>query len=249
MEKIKTNRSGSTKPIAVLDEESVIASSPLPPWAWERNHIFAITKAIFFRIKNLSIEMVALTRELFLFAIRPQHSLLKLTENLSYSRRTYLYTYLFYSTLGLLSIIVYSAFGGHRYFNPRYLYLMPMVTALVGAALIAVSPVCIDWYWRRHGLKRGNLSFLRLMILPLMLTPLAWVFYPLKFIFMEWEFHAFYTALVIWVYFTQRILFDKKLPNYHARIIMGWVLYGGGYFSCFFYLPNISSELVRILRL
>jgi len=247
--RIKTNRNSEPRPIAALDGEPEVSRTPLPAWEWKKEPILEIAKVIFAQFKLYVSWIVALTRELFMLMVKPRRSLFSLIEDLSHSRQTYLFTYLAFSILGILSMSIYVFFGGRRYFNPRYLFLMPVVTALVGIFLLSIFQASINAYWRYYGLRHGNLVFFRLLTVPMMLTPFAWIIYPIKFAFPEWELHVSYLALGIWLYFIFRILFDKKLPNYHGRIIIWLMIYGASYFVTFFYLSDISSELVRIFHL
>lgn len=159
-----------------------------------------------------------------------------------FSRRTFIYCYVITTLIGFITIVLYALFGGYRYHNTLYLFLIPLTSLVSGLLIVNLFQLGIFVMWGSAGFTNRKISYLKHLFGMYVLMPVICLFYPLKHIWPQSipRHHLFYLSLVFAVYLFVLIL--RKGSKYFRRdeLAIGLILSGVPYFIFLYNFERIA---------
>ena len=165
-----------------------------------------------------------------------------------FGRRSYLLSFAAVSLAGFGSSLCYSLLGGGVYFNKIYLFAMPLLSLLAGISVLGCAQAVLALLPPR-GLSARKVSYLKHLYAPYVLLPIAWVIFPMKKWFPVWEHHLFFGMLALALFLYVRTLRAASELFRRDELGYGLIVAGVPFFLAVFFLPQMSSFIVRTLHL
>lgn len=151
--------------------------------------------------------------------------------------------------IGLLGVLIYAAAGGARYFNVRFLFLVPTISTLCGLFVFAVAAGLLYFAGEARGYNKDKKDYWRALIFCFLFSPAAYLVLPLKFFFPTWNRHFVVAGIAIALYAFTRIP-KKGSPCFRkTQLFVGFVLVAIPYFTAQWFSPRMAAFVVEKLGL
>ncbi len=161
----------------------------------------------------------------------------------------YIFNYIYFYTIGLAGILIYALAGGSRYFNVRFLFLIPTVGAFIGFLIFCAAGAVLYFTRGVRGFTRNKIGFLKYLAFCFLLTPAAYLFYPIKIWIQEWKWHSVLIQTFIALYFL--VIVYSRSSQYIKKInfLYGFVLTAIPFLLCQIFSFEIAKFVIEKLRL
>lgn len=147
---------------------------------------------------------------------------------------------------GMFGMLGYFGMGGRFHFNPWFLFLMPIASALftvVGGSLSAIVTYFVAKRNKEHWMFLWALA-----TLPYVALPAAWIAYPVRLVFPVWQFPHFYAAAVVYAYMSLRA--GRTATSYMSLpLTIVLLIPGAVVLAAFRWAPLASEFVVKSLQL
>ena len=151
--------------------------------------------------------------------------------------------------IGGLGMLIFFAGGARRYFNPWFLFTMPIIAVVAGVLPGVLLAAVARLAYRRESDRRHGQALLSAFFLPLVLSTPLWCLQWVRLWFPGFTQAFFWFALPGLAF---GMLFSVPWAQRHfpARIWMPLLLGAWGLFAYGLYLiPATAAALIRLLRL
>jgi hypothetical protein len=187
--------------------------------------------------------------ELFKVIIKLGEGIDDLAEKENFTRRTYLFLYAILFLAAFTGMFIFGLSGGHNYFNPWYIYLVPILLVIFWTIIAYTFNYMFYFFWERGRFKIRKIILLKEFLIIYAITPLLWFLYPLKIIWPRWENHIFYLSVIVSLFLFIMVFIKGSKFFRKSDLIRGLVLAAIPYYAVLYFLPRLSEYCVRLFRL
>ncbi|MCE9599207.1 MAG: hypothetical protein K8S54_14685 [Spirochaetia bacterium] len=163
--------------------------------------------------------------------------------------RAYLLSYGAFYLVALIGMTTYGLLGGFKYFNPRYLLLIPTMGFLGGLLVFGAAYLTVYYLKDERGLTRNKIGYLKYLVLCFLLCPAAYLIYPLKLAFPAWNLHCFFPQLVVSLLIAARVYQRGSQYFKKQAFVNGFILAAIPYFAVQFFSADMAAFVVAKLGL